>query len=98
MAAIAGPKLQMPPALSKIATQDAQGMITGTAQDWSAFFSAVQQVVYNGSRSGPTASRPTDTLIGRYVGMPYYDTTLGKPIWLESTNPDVWVDATGAAV
>jgi hypothetical protein len=27
--------------------------------------------------------------------MPYFDTTLGYPIWLESVNPDVWVDATG---
>lgn len=98
MATIAGPKIQMPPALSKLVMQGQEGQIMGVGQDWSSFFSAMQQVVYNASRSGPTASRPTDILIGRYVGMPYYDTTLGKPIWLESTNPDVWVDATGAPV
>lgn len=45
--------------------------------------------------SGVTALRPTKSL---YVGRNYFDTTLGKPIWIQSLNPTVWVDATGAAV
>lgn len=45
--------------------------------------------------SGTTANRPTT---GLYLGMTYFDTTLGKPIWLQSVGPSVWCDATGAAV
>lgn len=40
---------------------------------------------------GTTASRPTVSTIG----YPYFDTTLGKPIWWNGTN---WKDATGATV
>lgn len=42
--------------------------------------------------SGTTADRPTR---GLWAGRPYFDTTLGKPIWYSGTG---WVDATGAAV
>ena len=42
---------------------------------------------------GTTASRPTDA--GLYYR--YFDTTLGKPIFLK-TQPSGWVDATGTAV
>jgi len=44
---------------------------------------------------GTTAHRPTK---GLYVGRFYYDTTLGKPIWLHSVNPTVWHDGSGASV
>ena len=40
--------------------------------------------------SGATASRPTAV----YVGQPYFDTTIGKPVWWNGTT---WVDATGTA-
>jgi hypothetical protein len=40
--------------------------------------------------SGVTGSRPTGV-----IGLRYFDTTLGKPIWFDGTN---WVDATGAIV
>ena len=46
----------------------------------------------NGS-SGTTASRPSNETVG-YI---YFDTTLGKPIWLKTT-PNIWVDATGNVV
>lgn len=42
--------------------------------------------------SGTTTGRPTAEL---YVGLPYFDTTLGIPIWYDGTN---WIDATGATV
>lgn len=42
--------------------------------------------------SGSTSSRPITNL---YIGLLYFDTTLGKPIWY---NGDNWVDATGTIV
>lgn len=43
-------------------------------------------------QSGVTADRPDSLLwIGRY----FFDTTLGKPIWVKSVNPTVWVDGVG---
>ena len=44
---------------------------------------------------GTTAQRP---LVGLFVGRCFFDTTLGKPVWLESVRPSVWVDATGTPV
>lgn len=84
--AITGPRIQMP---SSMISED---------QAWSSFFHSIQQTAFGLSRSGPTASRPTSVLDGRWIGMPYFDTTLGKPIFLKSVNPDVWVDGSGAVV
>lgn len=42
--------------------------------------------------SGTTAQRPTT---GTYIGQPFFDTTLNKPIWRNKDN-NGWVDATGA--
>ena len=48
-------------------------------------------------RTGPTASRPTTGLV--VGGTWYFDTTLGKPVFLKQITPSiVWVDATGATV
>ena len=44
--------------------------------------------------SGATANRPTTV----EVGTRYFDTTLGKPVWVKSTGPTVWVDAAGTTV
>ena len=44
------------------------------------------------STSGTTAARPTDAT----VGFLYFDTTLGKPVFLK-TAPSTWVDAAGVA-
>ncbi|WP_161883840.1 hypothetical protein [Deinococcus alpinitundrae] len=54
----------------------------------------------NVGRSGTTANRPTTTTVPYlYVGMPYYDTTLNKPIWVKTASATpVWVDATGTTV
>lgn len=43
-------------------------------------------------QSGTTAQRPTVNL---WTGRPYFDTTLGKPIWHSGAG---WVDSTGGAV
>ena len=45
-------------------------------------------------RSGGSDERPVKD---RYPGMPYYDTTLKKPIWYTGFS-DNWVDATGTTV
>lgn len=42
--------------------------------------------------TGTTANRPTS---GRELGMQYWDTTLGRPIWW---NGAAWVDAAGVVV
>ncbi len=41
--------------------------------------------------SGPTSDRPSSA----YVGQPWFDTSLGKPIWWNGTN---WIDADGNSV
>lgn len=91
--AINGPRIQLPPANSPLVTD------AGTvSQDFQVFFHSIQQTAFNVSRSGTTASRPTSKLDGRFVGMPYFDTTLGFEIWIKSVNPDVWVRYDGTAV
>jgi len=62
---------------------------------WIGWFKSVFLLCYSVQDSGSTSIRPTDNL---WVGRRYFDTTLGKPIWVKSVNPTVWVDATGAAV
>lgn len=62
---------------------------------WMQWFSRVHDIVLSIQQSGPTADRPTKLL---WVGRVYFDTTLGKPVWLESVRPDVWVDASGSPV
>lgn len=42
---------------------------------------------------GTSANRPTNA----HVGYLYFDTTLGKPIWLK-TAPSTWVDASGTTI
>lgn len=59
---------------------------------WSPFFSAVFNLLNALTMSGTTANRPTAAL---WTGRPFFDTTLGIPIWYKTAG---WVDATGAAV
>ena len=87
---IAGPRIQAPSATKVM--MDGGGNVH---PDWMSYFHSVQQTVFNVSRSGPTTSRPTKMLDGRFIGMPYFDTTLGYMIYLKSVNPDVWVDGGG---
>lgn len=66
---------------------------------WQAFFSSVHDWLGPIGQSGATANRPTDSSQNQlYIGQQYFDTTLGKPIWVKSKNPTVWCDATGATV
>ena len=66
---------------------------------WRAFFTSISFWLRPVGSSGPTANRPVDTgSIQLYPGQTYFDTTLGKPIWVQSRNPTVWCDATGTSV
>lgn len=99
--AITGPKVEMPPALSEMFNfrYDYDGNVIGASlvPEWAAFFNAAQQTLYNASRSGATASRPTSTLPGRFVGMQYFDTDLGLPVFLKTASTNAWVKADGTA-
>lgn len=62
---------------------------------WNHWFQRVQNVVLAAYSSGTTANRPTKLL---WVGRFFFDTTLGKPVWVKSVGPVVWIDATGTVV
>ena len=64
----------------------------GPTRPWFPWFRKVTDTCNSVRQSGTTAQRPTKNL---WAGRPYFDTTLGKPIWYEGPG---WVDATGAAV
>jgi hypothetical protein len=63
---------------------------------WASWFTRANRTVQAVNQSGTTANRPTS---GLWVGRPFFDTTLNKPIWVKAVSPAVvWVDATGASV
>jgi len=62
---------------------------------WSQWVTRTHNNAITAQQSGPTAERP-DRLL--WIGRQFFDTDLGHPIWLQSINPTVWCDATGAAV
>lgn len=73
----------------KAPIQDEQGNITEAWQDFNSdVFNGIRAL----QRSGTTADRPVK---GLYVGLPYFDTTLTRPIWYTGTN---WIRADGVVV
>lgn len=62
---------------------------------WNHWFQRVQNVVTAAYGSGPTSERPDAYL---WIGRRFFDTTLGKPVWVKSVKPTVWVDATGTVM
>lgn len=64
----------------------------GRPSEWTDFFVQLEQLFNTLQQTGTTAQRPSPA---PWVGFPYFDTTLGKPIWAKTTTS--WVDATGAA-
>jgi hypothetical protein len=71
---------------------DAQQIVTAPWRQWMQRVQNALNAVYG---SGPTASRPAKLL---WIGRSFFDTDLGHPVWVQSVNPAVWVDATGTAV
>lgn len=98
-----GPVISMPPSLSPmfdIVKDDSGEVVSMTLrQDWAALFQSLQDASLAATRYGTTSQRPTYQM-QRYIGMPYFDTDLGLPVFLETAtrfaSTDVWVDATGA--
>lgn len=58
-------------------------------QGWAQFFSSAYNILFAVSQSGTTVNRPIKFL---WVGRPYFDTTLGRPIWYNGT---IWVFSDG---
>lgn len=71
--------------LSYIAKKNSNNVLPTNSEYWQLFSTPVYL-------SGSTSNRPSTNL---NVGLSYFDTTLGKPIWYDGTN---WVDATGTQV
>lgn len=59
---------------------------------WTEFFSNVYKILFAITQSGTTLNRPT---VFMWVGKPYFDTSLGIPIWYNGT---AWVNASGGIV
>lgn len=62
-------------------------------QGWRAFFVAIYNILSNITLSGTTAQRPT---VFTWIGMPFFDTTLGRPVWLKVKGSWVFSDGTPA--
>ena len=60
------------------------------SRSWTEWFTKLWGIQQDAS--GTTANRPTSNL---FIGRMYFDTTLGKPIYLKSVLPSVWVDGVG---
>lgn len=75
-------------------TDTVTGVVTGATADIP--ISAIAAyVAKNGNNGGTTAARPASP--GLY--QPYFDTTLGQPIWCSQITPSIiWVNAAGVAV
>lgn len=61
-------------------------------QSWINWFQNVFYIAFSQSQSGTTSQRPTSVL---WVGRRYFDTTLGKPVYIKSLGPTIWVDGVG---
>lgn len=63
---------------------------------YQAWFGAIQQWLGPLGQFGTTAQRPTKNL---WIGLPYYDTTLGYPVFVHQISPSIiWHNGAGAAV
>lgn len=77
-------------------TDTVTGVVTGATADIPLAQLAQFVLSQAGSLSGPTGNRPASP---SYVGQPYFDTTLGFPVYAKTIPPAtvVWVDAAGVA-
>ena len=70
-------------------------MMGNNDPSWTSYMSDVFYALLQDSQYGTTAKRPTKNL---RLWMRYGDTTLGYPVYLKSTNPNVWVNSVGTTV
>ena len=74
---------------------DDQGRVT-LDRLYQAWFNGIQQWLGPIGQTGTTAQRPTKNL---WIGLPYYDTTLGYPVFVHQISPSiVWHNASGGVV
>jgi hypothetical protein len=70
-----------------------------TSSPWIAWFASLFRTVQALGTNGTTAQRPIPTAqLPLYIGQPYFDSTLGYPVYVKSLNPTVWVNGAGAVV
>lgn len=62
---------------------------------WLAWFTALYLLIKPVGGNGTTANRPVN---GLYIGLQYFDSTLGYPVFIKSLNPTVWVNGAGTVV
>jgi hypothetical protein len=69
-------------------------IVTGAVplRPWVQWFARLGVAFGANVESGTTANRPTG---GLWIGRRYFDTTLGKPVYVKSLGPVVWVDGAG---
>jgi hypothetical protein len=82
--------IRPPPTRSPLTREQLNQMMA--SPEWLEFFSDAYFTIAGLQQSGTTANRPTKRL---YVGLPYFDTTLNRPIWYTGTN---WIRADGVVV
>jgi hypothetical protein len=71
---------------------DDDGSMLAVNPSWRNWFGAVFLICNAMVQSGTTAQRPVKLL---WVGRFFMDVTIGKPIWIASLTPTVWVTADG---
>jgi len=62
---------------------------------FNAWLTTVQNAVKPLGGNGATTARPST---GLYIGLQYFDATLGYPVFVKSLNPTVWVNGSGSTV
>lgn len=72
-------------------TDTMTGVVTGAVADVP-LATLAQFILGAGGSAGPTRPSP------QYQGQPFYDTTLGQPIWCQQISPPIWHNAAGVAV
>jgi hypothetical protein len=66
------------------------------SDDYISWFQSIQQWLAPQGQTGITSARPTNRL---YVGLGYFDTTLGYMVWVKQVSPSiVWVRYDGTTV
>lgn len=71
------------------------GQLVEVNQGWRNFFNQIFILLTALTMSGATADRPTKVL---WVGRPFFDTTLGYVIHVQTLAPAVWVRWDGTPV
>jgi hypothetical protein len=82
--------------LSPLPTSELISQKDKLSQSYRDWFQSIQTWLGPQYRVGVTGGRPTT---GLYIGLMYFDTTLGFPVFLKTIgSPNVWVNASGAPV